>query len=78
MTTKDQGQKYATLFFDGLGTRVGREPENLTALKFKLGSQQMPVFRVRYKPRENCDGHCKFLNAAMDLSNQRYTTQVSE
>jgi hypothetical protein len=61
------------LFYDGLLTRKGHDyPENLNALKVKL-SAKIPVFKIRYKPRDECTHHTKFLEEAMDLSTSKYT-----
>ena len=56
------------LFYDGLQTKKDKDlPENLNALKVKL-SVKMPVFKIRYKPRDECEIHKKFLEEAMLLS----------
>lgn len=56
------------LFYDGLQTKKDKDlPENLNALKVKL-SAKMPVFKIRYKPRAECEIHNKFLEEAMLLS----------
>lgn len=57
LTKTDDGTKYAMLYYDGLMTKRGQQvPDNLNALKIKL-SAKIPVFKIRYKPREGCHHH---------------------
>lgn len=61
----EDGAKYAMLFYDGLLSRRDTDlPENLNALKVKL-SAKMPIFKIRYKPRDSCQQHQQFLENAM-------------
>lgn len=64
LTKTEDGSKFAMLFYDGLLTDKDNMPENLTALKIKL-SAKIPIFRIRYKPRDSCTFHTTFLNNAM-------------
>lgn len=52
-------------------------PENLHALKVLL-STQIPVFKIRYKPREHCEHHAKFVEETMRVSTDQYTVPISE
>lgn len=72
--TKDvDGTKFAMLYYDGLLTMKGQQlPENLNALKIKL-SAKIPVFKIRYKPRPECEHHVKFLENTMKISVEKYT-----
>jgi hypothetical protein len=72
----DDGNKYAMLFYDGLLSGKDADlPENLNALKVKL-SAKMPIFKIRYKPRDSCQQHQQFLDHAMQLSTAKYTVPV--
>ena len=65
--------KYAMLFYDGLQTKPGEPmPENLNALKQKL-YQKMPVFKIRYKPRDECNHIRALLENQMKISYEKYT-----
>lgn len=78
LTKSEDGTKYAMLFYDGLmSKRESDMPENLNALKVKL-SAKMPIFKIRYKPRAECETHKKFLEETMQVSTAKYTVQVQQ
>jgi hypothetical protein len=66
------------LFYDGLFSKGGCPfPSDINILKVKL-NMQMPVFRIRYQPKEQCQVHQKFFKEVMKICEGKYTVPLSD